>query len=290
MNEDEADNNAKENETILKEATGIICKTALLILEGSLVLTNERLVFLAGEEGEDIDFGERLPDSDQATEEMGDKTGDGLSLRSKSNFLEKGRRIMAPIKETSNEESSESDNLRVKEKGNSTSSDDDTYTEGQDEDELSIALSSIIRAEGHKGLFRPSLTVVWHDDKTNESSRVQFVQKVKYSDPIFKDINDWASPIEEIGRIKTEEIRAKSSIEVTHDSNSLEARILEILPASDSEWKGLFQIEKELMGEGYWDSSRDFEELEEACTRLVGKKLLEQDESGEFYCRAKLSN
>ena len=44
-----------EDEKTLEEAHGVICKSSLVLLEGTLMLTNKRLLFVAGDNSEDLD-------------------------------------------------------------------------------------------------------------------------------------------------------------------------------------------------------------------------------------------
>lgn len=70
------------------------------------------------------------------------------------------------------------------------------------------------------------------------------------------------------------------------DQESVASKILGILDAD--EWKGLFQIKKELREE--YDTDIDIDELETQCNKLVTEKLAERDEIGEFYRKLIPSN
>ena len=127
----------------------------------------------------------------------------------------------------------------------------------------------------------PSLSVSWHDDETNQTTRAEFIQKTKSTDPYATNVNDWAQLIEDTSKTKIREIQSQSSKEYGVDKNTLEAKVLAVL--EEMQWKGLFQIEKELAQKDFEETNFDFEEIESACKKLVEQKLIERDETGEFY-------
>lgn len=225
-NSEFADSEAEEMERVLKKVEDVICKNSLVILEGTLLLTNKRLFFYIGREQDDSPLDE--------------------------------------TKETSFENNKDVDKLS--------------------DFQISIPLASIISARGNKRIFRPTLSVVSHNSATDQKTAFEFIQKNKPN--LDEDsINEWKDVIEEESSSKVSAIRRKNSIQYNF-YNTVEARILAIL--DDVEWTGLFQIKSELEKKFYETS--DIDQIESACKKLVGQKLAEQEENGEFFRKIQMTS
>ncbi|MCL5069210.1 MAG: hypothetical protein M1368_12790, partial [Thaumarchaeota archaeon] len=150
---------------------------------------------------------------------------------------------------------------------------------------FSIPLSSIVNVEGKRGMLRPSLTVYWRDDSQNPTAKMEFIQKTRRVSSS-ENINEWGSEILRISFADISLTQKKNSDLEAVDQESVASKILGILDAD--EWKGLFQIKKELREE--YDTDIDIDELETQCNKLVTEKLVERDEIGEFYRKLIPSN
>jgi hypothetical protein len=157
----------------------------------------------------------------------------------------------------------------------------------QDRNVFAIPLDQIANVSGNRGLLRPSLNVMWHDPPGDPSlTKTEFLQKYRPAniDDLRNAINEWGPLIERAATSDIgEEVQSeKPKIEVPKiDDDQLKSRVLEEL--GDKQWKGFFQIERDL--DEKYGTSTDPDALESCLTKLVKEKLLEQDKHGEFFRR-----
>jgi len=140
--------------------------------------------------------------------------------------------------------------------------------------QLSIPLDSVVSVSGQRGILRISLTVIWHDQPGSSSTtRTEFLQRYR-PQAGQKAINEWIPLIEKEATGQTDQERSESA-----DLTELESRVMETL--DDTNWKGFFQLERELGEEG--QTSIDPDDLDAVLAKLVRDKVIEQDKVGEFY-------
>jgi hypothetical protein len=214
-------NQRAQSEFVLKQENDVLCRNSFVLLQGTLFLTDKRLVFT-------------------------------VAARDEAFF---------------------SNNAFSLEAGS------DNVSENSDKS-LSIPLTSIVSAKGRKGMLRPSLEINWRDNEQNEQIKTEFTQKTGHtSNSANADISGWAEEIQRLSASEIEKAQDRNFLSLKNDTNSIEWDIMDVL--DDSEWKGLFQIEKELKDTK--GIKIDFEQLEGNCRKLVSAKLAETDKIGEFY-------
>ena len=153
----------------------------------------------------------------------------------------------------------------------------------QDRENFSIPLEQVATVSGNRGILRPSLNVVWHNPPGDPSTtKIDFLQnyRPKNLEEAKNGINEWVPLIEKAATsdISSEEMVVESPLSKV-DNAELKTRVLEEL--GDNQWKGFFQISKDL-GEKY-SVSVDPDALEGICNQLVKAKVIEQDKHGEFF-------
>jgi hypothetical protein len=157
----------------------------------------------------------------------------------------------------------------------------------QDSDAYAIPLEQIANVSGNRGILRPSLKVTWHPQPGDPSTtKLEFVQKSspRTLDDVRSAISEWVPTIDQAAKneIVLPELQAKSPVvhaQPQMNESELRARVLEDL--KDMQWKGFFQISRDL-GDKY-STSVDPDALENLCNKLVKEKLIEQDKHGEFF-------
>lgn len=198
-------------ETPLKSMIDVVCKNSKSVKEGSLVLTNRRLVFAAGK---------------------------------------------------------------------STLTPDEIKKVMQDRDAFSISLEQIANVTGNRGILRPSLQVIWRNAPEDQTTmRTDFIQnyRPKTLEEATNGINEWVSAIEG-GALADGDLKSGESAAIV-DQSELKSKVLEEL--GDMQWKGFFQIEKELREK--FNLTPDPDLLEKVCAELVKEKRIEQDKYGQFF-------
>ena len=154
----------------------------------------------------------------------------------------------------------------------------------QSGENFAIPLEQIATVSGNRGILRPSLNVVWHNSSGDSSTtKTDFLQnyRPKNLEEARNGINEWVPLIEKAATsdVSLEELPVEETPLNSVDEAELESRVLEEL--GDNQWKGFFQISKEL-GEKY-NASVDPDALERICNQLVKEKVIEQDKHGEFF-------
>jgi len=153
----------------------------------------------------------------------------------------------------------------------------------QKRDLLSIPLDQIANVSGNRGIIRPSLRVVWHNPPGDPTStKTEFTQKngPRSMEEARNGVNEWVPLIEKAAvSDEVEPLELNNVAETAADESELKSRVLEEL--GDMQWKGFFQIEKDI-GEKYGGSINP-DVLEAACSKLVKENLIEQDKYGHFF-------
>jgi hypothetical protein len=161
----------------------------------------------------------------------------------------------------------------------------------QENDHFTIPLPQVANVSGKQGFLRPSLTVAWHPTPEDPSStKTDFLQKYRPQnlEDARNGINQWVAVIEQAATsdLDLAPLEMKNEEEQpTIDDSELRSRLLEEL--NDKQWKGFFQIERDL-GEKF-GLSVDPDALERCCKNLVAEKLVEQDKHGEFFRKIQAS-
>jgi hypothetical protein len=148
-------------------------------------------------------------------------------------------------------------------------------------DLFAIPLEQIANVSGNRGILRPSLNVSWRNQPGDQSTtKTEFLQnyRPKNLEEARNGINEWV-PLIERAAVSDVEDSPTETQSATVDENELKSRVLEEL--GDMQWKGFFQISKELREK--YDMSVDPDQLEKVCHGLVEDKLIEQDKHGEFF-------
>jgi hypothetical protein len=162
------------------------------------------------------------------------------------------------------------------------------FEEGEDfqkliekSDVISIPLDQIVTVLGNRGILKQSLNVVWHDPpNTPSTTKTDFHQKnrPRNMEEAQNAINEWVSQIEAAALPE-----GKAELTTLEDSSlkwdQLDTKVLQSL--GDMNWKGFFQLERQL--EETYGGNLDPDELESCCARLVKEKLIEQDKFGAFF-------
>lgn len=153
----------------------------------------------------------------------------------------------------------------------------------QKRDLFSIPLNQVVTVSGNRGIIRPSIKVVWHSlpgDPT--STKTEFTQKngPRSLEEARNGIDQWVQLIEKAATSdEVEPPKMNEGLEPNVDSGELKLHVLEEL--EDMQWKGFFQIEKDI--EEKYGGSINPDSLEATCDRLVKEKLIEQDKYGHFF-------
>lgn len=139
-----------------------------------------------------------------------------------------------------------------------------------DGESLSIPLSAIVSATGHRGpAIAPKLEVRWTDSAGGGGEAAdhvtEFVQQMT-GNSRRKNLNDWAPVIEGLRTGKQKVIQ----LPPPPGSDTLEGRILGVL--GDMQEKGLLTIESEV--EEIYGVDLDPDSVEAACGRLVSSGLV----------------
>jgi len=235
---------------IIKELSNVICKMGLVVLEGSLVLTPNEIKMVSDSGATD----------DETT-------------------------------------TSKAVNNKKKEKNSSKQQHQRNFSTA-----ISIPLESIESMTYEVALGRPSLSIKWTDSRKTfgRGTKTQFLQK-RDDLPREEKIVNWI-PIIDAARfldettgfpsaesaattkeaVTEEEVLTTSSTTI-EDFQELETQLLQTL--DDRDWKGSFQIAKELK-ENY-GSKCDFDQVESLCKDLAKKKLIEEDSMGGFFRKIK---
>lgn len=143
-----------------------------------------------------------------------------------------------------------------------------------------IPLDNVAAVTGNRGILRPSLIVLWHNQPGDQNTtRTEFIQnyKPKNLEEVRNGINEWAPLIEENAIPNEEGSNLESESKVSE--KELRGRVLDEL--GDMQWKGFFQISKELREK--YDISVDPDSLENVCHELAKEKLIEEDKYGAFF-------
>ena len=150
---------------------------------------------------------------------------------------------------------------------------------------FSIPLDQIANASGNRGLLRPSLKVSWHPQPGDPAStKVEFVQKSapRTLDDVKNAVSEWVTTIDQAARneiVPPELQETEVPTAPTINEGELRGRVLEDL--DDKQWKGFFQISRDL--DDKYGMNVDPDALENLCNKLVKEKLIEQDKHGEFF-------
>ncbi len=173
--------------------------------------------------------------------------------------------------------------------GKSIKGDEDLQGILQDRDVYAIPLEQIANVSGNRGVLRPSLKVAWHPHPGDPSAtKVEFVQKSRPRtlDDVRSAISEWVPTIDQAAKneivlpeLQTESPAAPAQPQM--NESELRSRVLEDL--KDGQWKGFFQISRDL--DDKYGTSVDPDALESLCNKLVKEKLIEQDKHGEFFRR-----
>jgi len=152
----------------------------------------------------------------------------------------------------------------------------------QQEEIFEIPLEQIATVSGNRGILRPSLNVIWRNQPGSDATtKTEFLQnyRPKNLEEARNGINEWV-PIIENAAVPESEISSSDLDKVPSvDEKELRSRILDEL--GDMQWKGFFQISKDLREK--YEISVDPDSLENACHELVKENLLEQDKYGAFF-------
>ena len=140
---------------------------------------------------------------------------------------------------------------------------------------------------GNRGILRPSLKVAWHPQPGDPSTtKLEFVQKSspRTLDDVRNAISEWVTTIDQAARneIVAPELQAENPsipVQLAINESELRSRVLDDL--NDMQWKGFFQISRDL--DDKYGTSVDPDALENLCNKLVKEKLIEQDKHGEFF-------
>jgi hypothetical protein len=151
-------------------------------------------------------------------------------------------------------------------------------------DAYAIPLEQVANVSGNRGILRPSLKVNWHEQPGDSSTtKVEFMQKSgpRTMDDVRNAISEWVPLIDQAARSELDipELQTETPSQPAIDETELRKRVLGEL--NDKQWKGFFQISRDL-DEKYGDSI-DPDALENVCKNLVKEKLVEQDKHGEFF-------
>ncbi|HYB03530.1 MAG TPA: hypothetical protein VED17_03650 [Nitrososphaerales archaeon] len=157
----------------------------------------------------------------------------------------------------------------------------------QDRSAYAIPLEQIANVSGNRGILRPSLKVAWHPQPGDPSTtKLEFVQKSspRTLDDVRNAISEWVPTIDQAARneIVAPELQADTpsiSAQPAINESELRSRVLDDL--NDMQWKGFFQISRDL--DDKYGTSVDPDALENLCNKLVKEKLIEQDKHGEFF-------
>lgn len=175
-------------------------------------------------------------------------------------------------------------------RGESIKGDSDLQRILHNPEAFSIPLEQVASVSGNRGFLRPSLKVVWRNAPADQSTtKTEFMQKngPRNLDDAKNAISEWGPIIERaaVSDVDPAEFQTNSATEPAIDETELRTRVLEEL--DDKQWKGFFQIERDLR-EKYGDSI-DPDALESCCSKLVKEKLVEQDKHGEFFKKIPIS-
>jgi hypothetical protein len=146
---------------------------------------------------------------------------------------------------------------------------------------LEIPLDQVVNVTGNRGILRPSLNVVWRNQPgSDETTKTEFIQnyRPKNLEEARNGINEWV-PFIEKAAVPDDEGSLQPTGEPIVDEKELKSRVLDEL--GDSQWKGFFQISKDLREK--YDISVDPDRLEGICQEMVKEKILEQDKYGAFF-------
>lgn len=153
----------------------------------------------------------------------------------------------------------------------------------QKRDLFSVPLDQIVTVSGNRGIIRPSLRIVWHNPPGDPSStKTEFTQKngPRSLEEARNGINEWVPLIEKAATSNTvEPVQLNDEMESTANEGELRSRVLEEL--GDMQWKGFFQIEKDI--EEKYGGSINPDALESTCNKLVKENLIEQDKYEHFF-------
>jgi hypothetical protein len=216
-------------------------------VEGTLVLTNKRLIFACGDE--------------KLTRFAKKVTGD-----------EPAGEII--------EEEAENALLDFESLGGSLfySEIEDLKHISQNPKNLFIPLSAItsIAGEKHRVLGRPVLKISWNDDKSRTVKSTEFQERLT-GESRTKNLNDWAPVIEQLkaGTIRVQKLPPAPPID------TLEGKIAFMM--GDLQDKGLMEIEEEV--EQAFKIELEPDDVEEACKKLVSAGFLDKgdDDVDDFY-------
>jgi len=155
----------------------------------------------------------------------------------------------------------------------------------QNPSSFSIPLDQIANASGNRGILRPSLKVSWHPQPGDPAAtKVEFVQKSapRTLDDVKNAVSEWVTTIDQAAKneiVPQEFQETAGPTAPAVNEGELRARVLEDL--DDKQWKGFFQISRDL--DDKYGMNVDPDALENLCSKLVKEKLIEQDKHGEFF-------
>jgi hypothetical protein len=168
--------------------------------------------------------------------------------------------------------------------GKSVRGDNDAQSILHERDTYAIPLDQIANVSGNRGILRPSLKVAWHEQAGDvATTKLEFVQKngPRTLDDVKNAISEWVPIIDQAARSEIElpELQVESHPQPVVNEGELRSHVLEEL--GDMQWKGFFQMSRDLQEK--YGTSVDPDALENICNKLVKEKLVEQDKHGEFF-------